>query len=408
MPGDADIFVSYRRADSAGTAGRLVDRLSRHFGPGQVFRDIDSIEAGEDFEQAIRQALLAASAVLIVIGPRWLDASPEDGSRRVDDPLDYVRREIELALSVPTLVIPVLVDGARLPAGQLLPESIRELTKRNAAELSDRRWEHDTRSLIRLLESRGLRAQKPLHAGQAARHAVLSYGSLGMDAVVRFFPNLFRLLCQPRRFLERQTDGRGSDLLAALVFFTVAVLLAVTLLMLVYTPRESAVSFALAGLVMGGMATVVLSVPLWVGWRVAGAKRHYSRLVVILLYQVAVAHLVAFLAGSMILFGLALRSLNIVTETLHEALKADDSAGAALQAFQHKIQPLFAHGEVRVAFGLATLVLFAGVIWLVRSWGAYRNAFALSRWRSLAAFAISALVGWAGLKLVGLLASFGP
>jgi TIR domain len=400
--------VSYRRADSAGTAGRLSDRLSRHFGPGQVFRDIDSIEAGEDFEQTIRLALGAASAVLIVIGPRWLEASPEDGKRRIDDPLDYVRREIELALSLPTLVIPVLVDGARLPPAGLLPESIRELTKRNAAELSDRRWEHDTRSLIRRLESRGLRALKPLRPVQVAHHAVLSSVYLGLDAVARFVPNLWLLLRQPRRFLERQTHDRGSDLLTALLFFAIAVLLGVTLLMLVYTPRESAVRFALAALLIGGLATLVLSVPLWVGWRVAGAKRHYSRLMVILLHQMAVAHLVAELVASVILFALALSSLNFVTETMNAALKTDDSARAALREIQQRLEPLYVHGEVRVALGLAAFVLLAGVVWLVRCWGAYRDAFALSRWRSLAAFAVSVFVGWAGSKILGLLVSSGP
>jgi TIR domain len=399
--------VSYRRADSAGTAGRLSDRLSRHFGPGQVFRDIDSIEAGEDFEQTIRLALGAASAVLIVIGPRWLEASPEDGKRRIDDPLDYVRREIELALSLPTLVIPVLVDGARLPPAGLLPESIRELTKRNAAELSDRRWEHDTRSLIRRLESRGLRALKPLRAGQGGRHAVLSYGYLLMDAVAQFIPNLWLLLRQPRRFLEREARGRERDLLAALVFFAVAVLLAVTMFTLVYTPRESAVGFVFSGPLAGVLATVVLSGPLWVGWRVAGAKRHYSSLVVILLYQVAVAHLVTFVAGSMIMFALDLRSLNIVEDAANDAMKSHDSAWVAMQTIEHELKPLFVHGDVLMAWGLAALVLLAGVVWLVRCWGAYRDAFALSRWRSLAAFALSVFVGWAGSMLVGLLVSSG-
>ena len=93
------IFLSYRRSDSVGAAGRLFDRLAEHFGADQVFRDIDSIEAGENFEESIRNALRLATVVLVVIGPRWLEARSQDGARRIDDPADYVRREIKLALS---------------------------------------------------------------------------------------------------------------------------------------------------------------------------------------------------------------------------------------------------------------------------------------------------------------------
>ena len=102
------IFLSYRRSDSVGAAGRLFDRLAEHFGADQVFRDIDSIEAGENFEESIRNALRLATVVLVVIGPRWLEARSQDGARRIDDPADYVRREIETALSSDAAVVPCL------------------------------------------------------------------------------------------------------------------------------------------------------------------------------------------------------------------------------------------------------------------------------------------------------------
>ena len=139
----AEIFVSYRRADAAGTAGRLFDRLAEHFGAAQVFRDVEDIEAGDPFERVIRDALGSAGAVLVVIGPRWLDARRSDGIRRIDDPRDYVRREIEVALASDAVVIPVLVENAVLPEAERLPESIRELIRRNALELSHQRWESD-------------------------------------------------------------------------------------------------------------------------------------------------------------------------------------------------------------------------------------------------------------------------
>ena len=128
MPG---IFLSYRRADAAASAGRLFTSLSQYVGPKYIFRDLASIEAGEDFEQAIQDAVEKASVVLIVIGPRWLDLHTPGGTRRIDDPLDYVRREIELALSSHALLIPVLVEGASMPAAANLPSTIRDLAKRN-------------------------------------------------------------------------------------------------------------------------------------------------------------------------------------------------------------------------------------------------------------------------------------
>jgi len=124
------IFLSYRRSDSVGAAGRLFDRLAEHFGADQVFRDIDSIEAGEDFEESIRDALRLATVVLVVIGPRWLEARSQDGTRRIDDPADYVRHETEAARSSDTAVVPLLVEGAALPARESVPTSVKALALR--------------------------------------------------------------------------------------------------------------------------------------------------------------------------------------------------------------------------------------------------------------------------------------
>jgi TIR domain len=214
-----EIFLSYRRADAAGTAGRLFDRLSQHFGAEQVFRDIDSIEAGDNFEQSIRDALRTATAVLVVIGPRWLDLRRDDGKRRIDDPLDYVRREIELALSSDSIVIPVLVESAVLPAAELLPASLRELTKRNAVELSFHRWGNDIEDFMLRLEVRGIPAVEPPGSGRIATQTAATHGHVVASALAGFITNLFSLLYQPRRFLSRCTQGRAVDLTGAFVFF---------------------------------------------------------------------------------------------------------------------------------------------------------------------------------------------
>ena len=136
------VFVSYRRDDSAGFAGRLTDALERRFGADSVFRDVDDIAAGADFGVVIEQALQQVQAVLVVIGPRWLDARDERG-RRLDDPGDYVRREVELALASGKPVIPVLVGGATMPTAEALPPTLRGLANRNALALGDAGWGAD-------------------------------------------------------------------------------------------------------------------------------------------------------------------------------------------------------------------------------------------------------------------------
>jgi len=139
----AAIFVSYRRSDSSGYAGRLVDSLEEAFPGHQLFRDVESIEAGSDFVDAIAKALNASSALIVVIGPRWLDARDAAGRRRLDDPHDFVRVEIATALQSGLKLIPVLVDGAQMPAADKLPEDIRTLARKQGLDLSDRRWDYD-------------------------------------------------------------------------------------------------------------------------------------------------------------------------------------------------------------------------------------------------------------------------
>src|SRR5271165_5519330 len=109
------IYLSYRRMEAGGHAGRLVDYLSRHFGRGSVFRDIDTIRRGEDFAEAIESALNACDVVLVVIGNTWATSTGQDGRRRLDDPKDWVRLEVAAALRRNVLVVPVLIDGARIP-----------------------------------------------------------------------------------------------------------------------------------------------------------------------------------------------------------------------------------------------------------------------------------------------------
>lgn len=149
MPG---IFISYRRDDSAGHAGHLHDELTDHFGRDTVFMDIDAIEAGEDFVEAIEDAVGSCDVLLAVIGSRWLTSADADGTRRIDKPDDFVHLEIAAALERDIRVVPVLVQNATMPAASDLPESLAKLTRRNAIELSNARWEYDLGRLIAVLE----------------------------------------------------------------------------------------------------------------------------------------------------------------------------------------------------------------------------------------------------------------
>ena len=126
------IFVSYRRDDSAPTTERIVDWIARAFGRRSVFQDVLSIPAGTDFRRHIAQAIRGSSVQVVVIGPHWLEARDANGARRIDQDDDSVRVEIETAFTVGTPVVPLLVDGARMPTEDQLPWGLRELAGINA------------------------------------------------------------------------------------------------------------------------------------------------------------------------------------------------------------------------------------------------------------------------------------
>lgn len=143
------IFISYRRDDSSGHAGRLADKLVEHFGRNRIFVDIDTIEPGEDFVTVIENAVGSCQILIAVIGRNWLSAN---GSGRLDNPNNFVRLEIATALRRDIRVIPVLVQRASMPKPQDLPEDLLKLARRNAVELSDLRWQTDVDQLITVME----------------------------------------------------------------------------------------------------------------------------------------------------------------------------------------------------------------------------------------------------------------
>ncbi len=146
------IFLSYRRTDAPGHAGRLYDRLVDRFGEASVFKDLDSMEPGADFGEVIEDAVARCDALIAVIGRDWLSADAE-GLRRLDSPDDWVRLEIGNALKRKVRVIPVLVEGARMPSAADLPADLQALARRHAVELSESAWNPQVRQLIDALET---------------------------------------------------------------------------------------------------------------------------------------------------------------------------------------------------------------------------------------------------------------
>ena len=161
-PRRGGIFISYRRVETAGQAGRLYDRLSGRFGPDQVFMDVDSIAFGIDFTQAITEAVSQCAIMLVLIGREWSAVTDGRGRRRIDDPDDFVRVEIEAALARDIRVVPVLVEGAVLPQASDLPSGLRPLIRRQALLLSHAGFGAEVSRLIaaidQVLGTRPLRA----------------------------------------------------------------------------------------------------------------------------------------------------------------------------------------------------------------------------------------------------------
>ena len=185
------VFISYRREDSIGTAGRIRDGLASRFGDVNVFFDVDTIPLGVDFRRHIDRMVAECNAMLVVIGPRWLDAVDDHGRRRLDQPEDFVRLELEAALRRDIPVIPLLVDAARMPEPGQLPESVGGLAFRNGMPV---RHDPDFHADVDRL-SRRLSAMRPVPATSGDDGSTRPAGPGGGPAEAR----------------ETSSHGRGTD-----------------------------------------------------------------------------------------------------------------------------------------------------------------------------------------------------
>ena len=135
MSDPGSIFISYRRSDSIAETGRIYDRLITEFGRDHIYKDVDSIPLGSNFAKELDKAVSQCQVVLVIIGKTWTTVTEVDGTRRLDNPDDFVRIEIESALARDIPVIPILLEGAIMPKRMQLPESLHELARRNGTKV---------------------------------------------------------------------------------------------------------------------------------------------------------------------------------------------------------------------------------------------------------------------------------
>jgi hypothetical protein len=146
------VFICYRRQETAPYAGRIYDAMVAKFGAENVFMDLD-LDPGVDFVDRITRVVSGCVALIVVIGPSWAQLQNEDGSRRIEDPDDFVRLEVETGLARNDVrLIPALVGGARMPRREELPPELQSLSRRNALEMSESRWAYDVGRLVEALD----------------------------------------------------------------------------------------------------------------------------------------------------------------------------------------------------------------------------------------------------------------
>lgn len=137
------VFISYRRADTADFTVALYNELREHFDESDIFKDVNDIPPGLRFADVLNDALRESAVVLVVIGPKWIS---QHGERLFDED-DWVRQEIATALAMNLRVVPILANGAKMPARSELPEELHPLRKRQSAKVRNESFEDDVRRL---------------------------------------------------------------------------------------------------------------------------------------------------------------------------------------------------------------------------------------------------------------------
>jgi CHASE2 domain-containing sensor protein len=207
-------FISYRRDQSAWPARILRDELAKRFGAESVFMDTASLQAGERWPRRIDEAARGCGVMLALFGPQWLEARTDDGRRRIDDPADWVRREIETVLARPdALLVPVLLDGATIPAAAALPKSLRQLADHQAVVLTADRLSADIDELLDSIEQgrlRDLASKSQVVPGLADEEDVLDEARSRGRRFVRASSSGTATASDAHEGSKRSESGRGA------------------------------------------------------------------------------------------------------------------------------------------------------------------------------------------------------
>ncbi len=382
----SDIFLSYRRQDTSSATGRLADRLEQHFGPQRVFRDYDSISAGADFADAINGAISVSTVVLAVVGPDWGDARDARGRRRLDDPGDFVRLEIEAALRAEVPVIPVLVEGARMPPAEALPPSLQAFSRCQAVELTESRWRDDADRLIATLQAQfAIESEAPPLAKGG--------GAGAMDVFSRFALDMLELATHPRRLIARRQTGHALDHVRAFLFLFACLLLGNSALV-IGVDLTGAFSWLLVGILFGIIVVTLLSIPLTLAWRLCGARTDFRQVTLIFSYIYGGAWL-GFCAGALlIVLGMQVVDAEVFPRYLAIFRLPHPLADRVLWA--RTLLDSTMQGPAISMASIAALVWLISLAWVVGAWGAFRLTYNLGRLRTVGAtlawFALLALV----------------
>ena len=377
------IFINYRREDSIGTAGRLRDRLAEAFGEENLFMDVDNIPAGVDFVADLNNQVAACRVFLAVIGPNWMDAKDASGVRRLDNPDDFVTIEIAAALARDIRVIPVLVDNARMPKADTLPEPIRPLVRRNAVEMRNTQFRRDAEVLIAKM-SEALN-REPAEPVQLRRTSMVTqaYGPSRnlFDKILNCAPNYFSALAAlfsgPKKFIAARLLNTESEWIDALVFL--AITISLTSLVLNYPTGHN----TWAVLAKNELVTIFLTacgvVALRFSWWLVGGKADAKSFFIA--YAYATAGSLIFLAVFQLL---AIGFLRLQDPELFARIAKNPWAWPEPEWYEHTSYVIFGWMNM--------LAVVSAIFWFLLTWGVFRRLTGASKFRSCAAFAINLLL----------------
>ena len=407
-----DIFLSYRRQDSQSATGRPADRLEEHFGPARVFHDHELIVAGEDFADEIRRAINASTVVLAVIGPHWLTAAVRPGARRLDDPGDFVRLEIESALAAGIPVVPVLIEGAAMPGSAALPASLAGFSRCQAVELSQTRWRFDTGQLIQALQSRfAIESEQPPLDNTAGQAAL--FGTASRIAI-----DLLDLGTHPTRLIARRQTGRAFDHLRAFSFLLVCLLVGNAALLVGLNVHPSGgfvglLSWLVLGELFGLVVITLLMIPLTLAWRLLGTRVEFRQITLIMAYVYGGAWL-GFCCGAMMLgTGIQFVDPTAFDRTITILQGTGGAAGLPVPAPEERVMQAQAllsgalSGPAAAMLVVALMIWLGGAVWVIVAWGSFRQAFGVGHFKAAATtclwLVMVGALGWMTVRLGSLL-----